>query len=173
LAPPGDESIADLRAYVTGLSDADVSFLYGQHQQLLHVFEGLELRVDEVLELQGGLPNPFGGPDLPAKVTLELVELVDADGCVAVEMRTVPDAEQALPIIMESARTSFGGAELTDEERQRDEAMAAEFRIETVATGQYDVATGSFVRVASTQRVSGGGEERVETVTITDVTATR
>lgn len=160
------EVVASNQQFFEQLPDENYALIFAQETQLLHALEGIELGIDDVLEAPDELPNPFGGAPLPAWATIQILDLVDSDGCVSIQLRVDLDAPQALHSMMESISQAF--ATPMDEEGLA--AAAAEIEIESVVVGQYDVGSGFFRRVTETRQVSDGSVRLRETTIITDVT---
>ncbi|MEZ5246912.1 MAG: hypothetical protein R2707_17590 [Acidimicrobiales bacterium] len=166
IIPAEDLALEQTRQLFAGMPDEALTQIFAEEPQVLHSLEGIELAVDEVLEFRDLLPNTLGGEPFPATTTIEILDLVDDDGCVAIQVRVVPDAEAFIPILMESLRQAFP-ATATDTEI---EDAAESFEIENLILGQYDYASGYFRSVTATQRISDGTSERVDTKIISDVT---
>ncbi len=164
--PAEQQLIEQSRQLFAGMNDEQLSVAFAGDPIVFHTLEGAELEVDGVIEFEDLLPNALGGEPIPSITTVRVAELIDDDGCVAIEMRMVPDPEQLIAIVVDTARATFG-SELTEAEL---EAFAESLEVESVIGGQYDHGSGFFRRVASIQRVAIGFEERIDTRIITDVT---
>ncbi len=157
------DSVAQARELFATMPDEDLAQLFSQRPQLLHELEGIEIAVDAAYKFSGLLPNPFGGGPFPATTTIEVVDLIDEDSCVAIEMSVVPDPEDFARIAAETLRQTLA----TEEELR---ATTDAFELETLVVGQYDHGSGFFRRLTATERVSFESEEIIETTIITDVT---
>ncbi len=166
ILPTEVPALEQTRQLFATMPDENLGQIFSEEPQLLHSLEGLELAVDEVLEFRDLLPNALGGEPFPATTTIEVVDLIDGDGCVAIRMRVVPDSEDFVPILMETLRQSFPA---TTTEEELGTALNS-FEIENLIVGQYDYGSGFFRRITATQRFSDGTQERVDTKIITDVT---
>ncbi len=151
---------------LTRLPDENLEQLFAQEPQLLHFLEGFEVSVGEVVEFRDFIPNALGGEPFPATTTIKIADLVDSDGCVAIEVRTITDPEAFVDIMMQTLKETFPAA-TTDDEL---ESAATSFAVENLNVGQYDYESGFFRRVTSTQRISDGQEERIDTRIVLDVT---
>ena len=154
--------------FYANMPDENLTEMFTQEPKLLHSLEGIELAVDEVLEFSDMLPNTLGGEPFPATTTIEILDLVDEDDCVAIQMRVVPDSEVVASILTETLRQAFP-ATATDAQV---EAAVQSFEIENLIIGQYDYASGYFRKVTVTQRISDGTTEQVRIKIISDVTQT-
>ncbi len=169
VAPGGGEGLADSQALVAGLPDQALADIYTEDLRIFHGLEGLELEVGEQVELAEELPNPFGGPPVPAVTTIEILETVDRDGCVSIQARTLPDPDQFLDVMYESLVAAFpktevepGSAELA--------ALVEDVVLDNLLAAQLDPGTGYLRRIGARKVVGDRDQERIETVVLTDVT---
>jgi hypothetical protein len=161
-----DRTLQEAFNVLTRLPDENLEMLFAREPQLLHFLEGIEVSVDEVVEFRDFIPNALGGAPFPATTTIKIVDLVDNDGCVAIEVRTIPDPEGFVDIMIETLQQTFP-AGTTDDEL---ESAATSFDVENRYVGQYDYESGFFQSVTRTQRISDGQEERIDTRIVRDVT---
>ena len=166
VAPSDSDLMAQARELYETLPDAEIGLLFSEEPQILHSLEGLELAVGEMIEFSSLLPNALGGDEIPAVTTIEIVDLVDDDGCVAIEMRVIPEPGALGAIMAETLRLRF--PDFTDDGAF--EAAANSMEIESTYQGQYDFGSGFFRKVTETKRISDASMSRVDTTIITDVT---
>lgn len=135
--------------------------------EVLHSLEGFDLVPGELLEFDDVLQSPLGFA-IPARVSLQLLDGLDADNCVALEMVIRPMRSDELTGLVNEAMTSIVGGELSDEEL----ATVVEVVVssETRITGQFDAASGYFRSVESIQTVSFDGDTEQTTRRLVDVT---
>jgi hypothetical protein len=70
-------------------------------------FCGAKLELDNIVEFDELLPNPFQGEGLPGKGTIVLKEYDKQTGIAVIESRLTLDTEKALPILFESMKKMF------------------------------------------------------------------
>jgi hypothetical protein len=80
-----------------------------------HAVYGAIVAPGEPLSVRSFLPNPFGGRPLPARQVVTLDTVADADGCVAVDLRTRPRPGPTRRILAESVAEMSDGAVSPDE----------------------------------------------------------
>lgn len=162
-----DPAVGQTRDLFESMPDDALARLYSEDPQVFHVLEGIELTVDDPIEFPDQLPNALGGEPFPAVTTVEILEVEDDDGCIAIQMQVLPDPERVMSILMDTL-ASFLPPGTSQQEL---EAAAEGFEIENRIVGQYDLGSGYFRRITATQRVGDGAMERVDTKIITDLTA--
>jgi hypothetical protein len=154
-----------LEEFYGNLSDDGIAQIFSERPITYHALDGFPLEVGQPLAFDDQLPNAFGGAPFPAMTTVEITNLVDADGCIEVTMTVVPDPEQFFPILEQSMRESG----LVDEANPFDPATLEADIVNTVV-GQYDGATGFAKSVYASQLIEMDGERRLDETTIRDVT---
>lgn len=123
---------------------------------VLHSLEGIEVEVDEVLDVQRSFANGLTDVPLQIQSTVEIVELVDSSGCVTLRITGAPDVAEFATLMADAAGT--------------DEAVSGTFELEQVLVAQYDAGSGYIKSVTITDTVKGGGINVTETTTILDIT---
>ncbi len=153
-----------VRLTLDGLSDELLAELYAEGPRLYHRYDGIRLTAGDPVESAAVLPNPFGGEPLPATATIELTDLVDADGCTAVrETVTIVPGEARRAV---AAALTAGGTDA-----DVDEAVES-FSVGRALVAQYDPGTGRLWRLSAAQLVEVHAERRYDTTVIEDVTPT-
>jgi len=137
--------------------DAFIMEFAAQYVRRLHLLDGLELNVDEVIVDEASVPNVFGGRDFPAVQRIEIVELADAGGCVLVSMMTELDADRLLPVLAESLAVE------DDVSDQDLEEWAGQVEIRHGVLGRYDFGAGLFRSITTTRFIRTGEQQRFDT----------
>jgi hypothetical protein len=154
-----------LRTAYDQLGDQQIGQVVSEPMQLFHALDGLTLEVGERIELDDLVPNALGGEPFAAVTTIELVQMVDEDGCVAIERHTVPDPDHVSQMLLESIAEQ---GMLPDQVSIEDGTDGLE--VEMVIRAQYDYESGRLRQIRSTQRVSLGAEVSTRTLIIHDET---
>lgn len=156
-----------LRADFAAMEDQEVGDFFLGLPALFHAFEGLQLSFGRPIEYSTTLPNSLGGPEFPALTTIELTDLVDEDGCVAVHMRTLPDPDHFADLLAESFRLALPF--LSDAEIETRVAEVAALDISDSYSAQFDVHTRRFHQIHATRRTSDGTFVWLERTGIVDI----
>lgn len=159
-----DEATLALLADVyQNLSQSELEGSFLEYPLLLHDMEAT-LFDAELQSLDDSLvPNALGGPDIPATVTLQLADAIDAEGCAVVEVISVTDPDETARVFSETLESTFGA----DDDQTLDLGIQ-EMRITT--RGRYDPGSAFFVEIASTESSVFGQFEGSASTTIVDVT---
>ncbi|MEM9204445.1 MAG: hypothetical protein AAGC53_22620 [Actinomycetota bacterium] len=164
---PNEESRTAAEQLYNGASDDGIAALFFNEPLLFHALEDGFFSVGDPVVFDDVMPNSLGGDPFPALTSIGVAELIDDEGCVAVEITTVPDPELLFPILFQTVEAAFGDV---DAQSDADIAMMAEsFSIETRVTGQFDYGTGRFRRITSVTEIASGRDTRIDTTIITDV----
>lgn len=162
---PGAAS--DLRTDFASMDDQELGDFFVDNPFLFHAFEGVELSFGRPIEYPTTLPNALGGPAFPALTSIELTDLVDDDGCVAVRMRTVPDPAHFADLLADSFRAAV--PHLSDSEIHTRVAAIAALDISDTYRAQFDVHTRRFHQIHATRRTSDGTFVWLERTGILDI----
>lgn len=161
-----EQTLQQVRALYESMPDENLAQLFTEEPRLFHSLEGIALTIGTAAEAPELLPNALGGDPFPAITTVEIVDLVDGDGCVSIELRTVLDRDETDRILADTLEARFPDSSAADLE-----SIMVGFEIENLVVAQYDAGSGFFRTVTGTQRTSDGSTERVDTKIITDVTS--
>lgn len=167
-SPEEAQVLGDLEAAYAAMSDETLSQLFAVEPQMLHNLEGYQITEGEVFEWLDILGNNLGGPPIPATASIRILDLVDDDGCVAIEVRSEPDAEQFAEIMAASIEAMFPASEQFAPGEL--EALVGGVVIRNSQIGQFDATTGYFRRITAVQRADALGTSQTSTTILTDVT---
>lgn len=144
-----DQNVAQLEA----LTDSEMDVLFLRQAGLLHLLEGVAVPVGEVTPLTSSIVTAVSATPIPAPGTVEVLELEDEHGCVA--LRVIRSADSA----MLSDALLAGGASVGTVE------------LEQTIDVQYDAVSGfvESIAVAETFTVPGA-PTTTDTVRIIDLT---
>ncbi len=145
---------AETRAEFDAMGDDELGDVFLYLPVLFHAFEGVQLSFGEPVEFATTLPNALGGPEFPAVGSIELTDLIDDDGCMALLMTIVPDPEHFEPLLADSFRVA--DPKLSDEEVDARVAAAAAYEFLDTYVAKFDAHTQRFHRIDVTSRTSDG-----------------
>ena len=135
--------------------------------QALHVFDGLAVSPGSLLEFEQPLESPFGFL-VPTRITLELLEDLDEDGCAVFELTNQPSpSDDFRELVRQSFVDTFGAP---PDEATLDVIAEATAGTETRVVGRWDAATGYFRSVESVETITAADMTQVSTTLIVDVT---
>jgi len=158
--PAGQTASFDANvAHYETMVGVEFDLLFLSPAELLHIFDGLELDVDDVLEVSRPIVNGVTDEPLRAQATVEIVEMEDPSGCVLLRMTRSPDAEE----FSEVMRLELAA--------QGSDETGARFEMEQTLLAQYDAGSGFIKTVTMTGVVDAAGLRLSDTTTITDITA--
>lgn len=158
---------AATRAEFDAMGEDELGDVFLYLPVLFHAFEGVELSFGEPVDFATTLPNALGGPEFPALGSIELTDLTDDDGCVALLMTIVPDPEHFEALLAESFRVAE--PELSDTEVEARVAAAAAFEFSDTYLAKFDAHTQRFHRIDVTSRTSDGTFVWLDRTSLIDV----
>lgn len=163
LAPrldPTDRVLLDgVRA--TAASNSGLEDMLLSDADRFHLASGSRYPVGRPVTYRSVLPNPFGGPPIPALARFELRRRAPGDSVLTVQWRQTPDSEALARILIDMLNeVAPGGPRLSPAE------VARRFGIEERATYVLDPETGRPLRMTYLKTVRFGDRTRTERLTI-------
>lgn len=145
----------------TAATDAGLEAMLVADVERFHLASGNRYPVGRAVTFRSELPNPFGGPPIPALARYELRRRAPGDSLLTVEWRQTPDAEALARILVDMlAEVAPGALRLTPAE------VARRFGIEERATFRLDPGTGRPEQLRYVKTVRFGDRLRTERLTI-------
>lgn len=163
LAPrlaPDDRILLDgVRA--TAATDGGLEAMLVADAERFHLASGNRYPVGRAITYRSELPNPFGGPPIPAVARYEVRRRAPGDALLTVEWRQTPDAEALARILVEMlSEVAPGALRLTPAE------IARRFGVEERAVFRLDPGSGRPERLRYVKTVRFGDRVRTERLTI-------
>lgn len=140
-------------------SDAFIETAGIEQPGLLHSAYGIELSQGEALTGETELPNPLGGPPIPATSEFELVSARDANGCVAVSGHVDAEPEALRKYLVEGMERLSG--------REIPEAEIQGMRLRQEIEYAYDPGSGWIARAEARKLVSVADRRRTDRTVLT------
>ena len=159
LAPEDGYLLDAVRA--TAASSSGLEEMLLADMDRFHRTSGSRYPIGRAVTYRSHLPNPFGGPLIPAVSRYELRRRAPGDSVLTVLWRQTPDTEALARILIEMlAEVAPGGPRLSPQE------VARRFGVEERATYVLDPRTGRPQRMSAIKTVRFGDRTRTERLVI-------